>query len=294
MIPNTLKALPIWIVIKTKPCENGHTNKIPFSAVYNGFAKSNDPSSWCPYEIAERRLHNGFDFLGVAITEPFIFIDLDACFDDGGHISDFAREVVGMFPNSFIERSQSGRGIHIICKGKIPRAVKRAEIEIYGSGRFCTLTGDAIQEKEPEEEQASIDCLIERYVKPEPPEVERPQYKITKNDEEIISLLCRDSVASDLFHGMWEGHFPSHSEADLYLCQRLAFWCDRNPGVMDRIFSASGLYRKKWEREDYKNRTIRQAINGCAESFAEWKGGRDACERSKQKSEAMRRFNLKK
>ena len=43
--------------------------------------------------------------------------------------------------------------------------------------------------------------------------------------------------------------YPSQSEADLALCNKLAFWCGNNPEQIDRLFCQSKLYRKKWDEK---------------------------------------------
>lgn len=94
-------------------------------------------------------------------------------------------------------------------------------------------------------------------------------------DERQILKQCMDHDRDGKFHavyeGNWEGLFPSHSDADIYLCGRVAFWSDRDPKMMDSIFRSSGLMRIKWNRADYRERTMDRAINGCTVSFSEWK-----------------------
>jgi hypothetical protein len=43
---------------------------------------------------------------------------------------------------------------------------------------------------------------------------------------------------------------------------RLAWWTDRDRHQTDRLFRQSGLYRKKWERDDYRERTLDKALEG--------------------------------
>jgi hypothetical protein len=69
---------------------------------------------------------------------------------------------------------------------------------------------------------------------------------------------------------LWAGdttHYPSASEADLALCAHLSFWTGRDPERIDRLFRSSGLMRGKWERRDYRERTIGAAIEGTTEVF---------------------------
>ena len=47
----------------------------------------------------------------------------------------------------------------------------------------------------------------------------------------------------------------------------LAFWTGRDPDRIDRIFRSSGLYREKWDRDDYRDRTTGEAVAGCHETY---------------------------
>ena len=55
--------------------------------------------------------------------------------------------------------------------------------------------------------------------------------------------------------------YDSQSEADLALMGHLAFWFEKDAPTMDTIFRESGLYRTKYEREDYAKRTISRALH---------------------------------
>ena len=71
---------------------------------------------------------------------------------------------------------------------------------------------------------------------------------------------------SRLWNGDTEG-YGSHSEADLALCGMLAFWTGGDAARIDTLFRQSGLYRKKWDRKDYRNRTITEALSGKTEFY---------------------------
>jgi putative DNA primase/helicase len=53
--------------------------------------------------------------------------------------------------------------------------------------------------------------------------------------------------------------YPSQSEADLALVSGLMFWTNNDGSRADRLFRDSALYRPKWEREDYRERTLSEA-----------------------------------
>jgi primase-polymerase (primpol)-like protein len=47
----------------------------------------------------------------------------------------------------------------------------------------------------------------------------------------------------------------------------LAFWTGGDAARIDSLFRRSGLYRKKWDRNDYCNRTVGQALKGKTEFY---------------------------
>ena len=73
------------------------------------------------------------------------------------------------------------------------------------------------------------------------------------------------------------------SAADMALCNHLAFWTGNDPARMDMLFRQSGLYREKWERQDYRNSTITKAIESVAETYSR----RNGTTRSEEKMEQM-------
>jgi putative DNA primase/helicase len=44
------------------------------------------------------------------------------------------------------------------------------------------------------------------------------------------------------------------------LVSHLAFWTGGDPDRIDRLFRSSGLYREKWERADYRAKTVARAL----------------------------------
>jgi putative DNA primase/helicase len=61
------------------------------------------------------------------------------------------------------------------------------------------------------------------------------------------------------FRRLWSGDhsaYKSRSETDLALCGLIAFWVGPDSDRIDQLYRASGLYRPKWERDDYRQRTL--------------------------------------
>lgn len=178
--------------------------------------------------------------------------------------------------NSYTELSQSGNGWHVLVRATMnghPRH-RCGPIEIYDKARFAALTGDHVGPSPLmiEERQEQLDMVVARYLpKPEPvvPR-ETPSRPVDVNDRDLLERAFAAHNGSNvraLYHGLWEGRYASRSEADLALCSGLAFWTGRDPERIDRLFRSSGLYRSKWDREDYRRRTIETAIAGCLDVY---------------------------
>lgn len=247
-IPAELKEYPQWVVWKKEERGNGKFAKVPMDPNSGNFAKINDPSTWGAYIEAVQAYTNGtYDGIGFVFTEddPFVGIDADHCFDATGNLSQPVDEIVQQVA-SYTELSPSGHGIHIIAKGSVTGPNKRLGlIEMYDRNRFFTVTGE--------------------HYKSSPREITAP---------EGIDALCRtenpaanpdsrraeeDAKYTTLFRGDYSG-YPSQSEADLALCQMIAYRHQNNREVINDVFRLSGLYRDKWERADYRESTIDKAI----------------------------------
>jgi hypothetical protein len=109
--------------------------------------------------------------IGVALGDGILGIDLDHCIDDAGNVSEFASRLIYRAA-SYTELSPSGRGVHILMRGK--GQVKSKGIEIYDWGRFFTLTGRRYKDSPLKLHRR--DELIEELIKEA--NVERPKFKV--------------------------------------------------------------------------------------------------------------------
>lgn len=119
MIPECLKEADQWVVWKRVPKDNGKSDKIPYNPKTKLKARHSDPATWGTFDEA---LKGGFDGAGFVFTEydPYTGIDFDDCRDpETGVIQDWAQKWIDLF-SSYSEISQSGKGIHIIIKGRLP------------------------------------------------------------------------------------------------------------------------------------------------------------------------------
>lgn len=266
-IPAELKNVARWV------CYSG-SDKIPRNPKTGQNAKSNDPTTWGDFETACKACDEfGFDGLGFMFAPPYFGVDLDHCTDN----MDFCDEFVETL-RSYAEYSVSGTGIHIICKGKLPDgARRRGNVEMYSSGRYFICTGNVYNPAFT----SVVDCtetikvLHSKFLPSESPKVEpRKIIPVSMSDQEIIDKArnCKSGYLFNiLYSGNWQGIYSSQSEADLALCNQLAFWTQKNEEQIDRIFRSSGLYRKKWDEKrsgtTYGAITIGKACANCVEVY---------------------------
>lgn len=85
--------------------------------------------------------------------------------------------------------------------------------------------------------------------------------------ERIDRMLREDAGAAALFNGDMSTAGGDASKADLALCNNLSFWFGRDKQTIDLVFRQSKLYREKWEREDYREKTLNKAISGTTKVF---------------------------
>lgn len=114
--------------------------------------------------------------------------------------------------------------------------------------------------------QKVLDALCDRLWPPAPPaSPSQPRRPLAVSDAEIVSRASRaknGALFAQLWRGDWRGRYGSQSEADMALAGLLAFWCDGDAARVDALFRRSGLYRAKWDRDDYRGWTLERACSG--------------------------------
>lgn len=281
-IPQELKALPNWICWDAVPDEKrGKIKKVPINALTGGGAMSNNPSTWCDFDTAVKasEKHSGIGFMFGGC--PYFGVDIDGKEEEleayqrgenGNIISEFISTL-----QSYAEISQSGKGIHIICRGTLPkRGRRKGSVEMYEDGRFFVMTGNSCSEYESIAECSdSIKPLHEKYIGGgrEPQAKVRPAVSLSSADD--IVKAAAGAKNGGKFVALYGGDttgYTSSSEADMALCSILAFWTGCDASKMDVIFRSSGLMREKWDRPQsgstYGALTIQKAIAGCSQVYS--------------------------
>lgn len=261
-IPLEMQSLPQWVA--------AGDNKVPINPRTGDPADPTNPATWGTFAEATR---TGLKFVGFVLSkdDPFTIIDLDDPFSrkdktkiqQGDPDYDEALDRVKRHAkflelfDSYTEISQSGQGMHIVCRGHIPKGVRRDKVEIYSEARYMICTGNVYRDAPIADRQELLSrAFAEMNTTAEVTEL--VQVEGAMSDLEVTQMAMSASNAdkfNDLCCGRWEemGLYSSQSEADLALMTIFAFYTRDNEQVR-RLFRMSALgKREKALRDDYLN-----------------------------------------
>ena len=280
-VPSELLVLPQWVGWKsTQKPGAAKPTKVPYNPLTGRKAESDNPETWgAVWDASSAMEKRGFDGVGFVFTEgdEFAGVDLDHSVRNG-QSEPWAVDIIAAL-DSYTEYSPSGTGVHIIVRGRVPKGLKKANIEIYSDGRYFTVTGNRVPDT-PEDIRdaqhellALYDSLIEKK-KPKASAPVRPSVVLPDDGQLLVLARQAENGAKfgRLFDGDTGGH-PSASEADLALCAMLAFWTGRDASAIDRLFRQSGLMRDKWDErhsgdgDTYGQLTVAKAIELTSEIY---------------------------
>lgn len=259
---------------------DGKPMKIPYNVKTGGKAASDKPQTWASFpEVIVAYIAGGYDGAGrmFADNDDLTGVDFDKCRDpETGAIDPVVASDVRRL-NSYTEISPSGTGLRVYVRGRIPRGRnwRNIRIEVYGgeSNRYLTLTGHHLAGTPTtvEDRQTVLDQLYtewdsrDQLAKPLKSKDDTDDLIVrTETDDELIRRMMgaqNGDRIRKLWDGVWVGDYPSQSEADAALCEHLAFYTDGDATRINAIFCRSGLNREKWQRKDYRDSTIKYAID---------------------------------
>jgi len=290
-IPAELRTLPQFVCWHYQE-RNGKRTKPPVDAKSNGKllpAKSNDPTTWSSFDVAVATAERlNLAGIGLALSEQdgLTGLDLDHVFDPAtGELDPLAHEVLKRFSGTYIELSPGGDGLRIWCYGKPARSgkcngkVKWLEVYSHPSNRYLTITGHPWPGSATAvtDQQDALNWLHGRFMQAST-EGEKPAHPSVDTDDAALLDKAHKARNGAVFGALWSGDTSGHggdeSGADLALLNLLAFWTNRDPARMDRLFRQSGLMRPKWEvvhsadGQTYGQASIAKAIAGCREVYS--------------------------
>lgn len=158
-VPAELTRTPRWV---------RHSQaKVPLT-IRGRAASSTDPSTWSTHEQARGSAVGAG--LGCVLTadDDIVCIDLDHALDGTGRPVPWAAELLAAVPPTWIEVSPSGEGLHIWGRAdmlggrRLPRP--GGGVEVYGSGRYITVTGRLYGGRRATTQLADISALVASLV----------------------------------------------------------------------------------------------------------------------------------
>jgi hypothetical protein len=248
-------------------------DKVPLNPRTGLAADPTNPDDWGTFEEAQSCCtpENGIG-LGFVLTEndPFAVIDLDDPTDPKFQLTPeeiakahLLHEHIFKAFDTYSERSPSGRGLHIWCKGSVPSGKnnRKSCVEVYSTGRYMTVTGWAHHPVGIQNRNELLNQLWQDMGGKAPvPTVQAIDGPQTIDDWTLCNKAAQGANGNgqlfvDLYQGNWQQHYPSESEADIALCNIIAFYTD-NKEQTCRIYYASKLFqnspkKKRKSRPDY-------------------------------------------
>lgn len=280
-IPEEMRSHNNWVLWKYED-RDGRKTKVPYS-VKGGKAKSNDPGTWAAFDEAMKLFHKGnYSGLGFMLGHsPFIGVDMDHVLH-GEELEPWAAEMLAEL-GTYAEISPSGEGIHAIGRGEMDRSGYRSGLlEIYAEKRFFTVTGHIYRDYSA---IADIGPQIAAHIEAQRPQEAPEAVGIptgaagpSLSDEELLRKARSAADTGDEFASLWDygyespyfisDHGGDKNRLDGGLMRMLAFWTGKDAERMERLFSKSAPgQREKWQRADYRERTIKHALLAVKEVY---------------------------
>lgn len=238
-IPYEMRLLPQWV------CAGPDKN--PLNPRTGYAASVTEPSTWGTFEEAR---HAGYMHIGFVLTpaDPYSIIDLDAPVSE----EQAARhqKILATF-DSYSELSQSGLGVHIIVRGKVPSGTRKDKVELYSDGRYMICTGRVLNPLPITDHQGWLEALHGEMASTAVADLDETGDLIS--DAEVLRMADGAANATKyraLVAGDTTG-YPSQSEADFALLSMYAFYSKSNEQVR-RLFRMCALgQRDKAQRNNY-------------------------------------------
>ncbi|NEU59140.1 hypothetical protein [Halorussus sp. MSC15.2] len=296
-LPDELCEREQWVCWREEE-RDGKATKIPVTPGSGEFASSTDSETWTEFETALDYVETGSaDGIGFVFTDddPIVGVDLDDCRDpETGDADDAALDIIERL-DSYTEVSPSGTGYHVLIKGELPDGRnRRGSFELYDTARFFPVTGDHVEETPTRvaRRQDALAAIHREYVQDTGDDSEtEPDRRgstdegsatdgsdnvdVDLEDEELLEKAMNASNGAK-FERLWKGNtggYESQSEADMAICNLLAFWTGGDQTRMDDLFRQSGLFREKWDEVHYADgstygeKTIERAVGNTSEFY---------------------------
>ncbi len=280
-----LKQQKIWLCWNYA-VRNGTKTKVPCSV--KGRVSGTNwkfAETWVTYEeAAQATQEHDFSGVGFVIPKGYFFLDIDHKTLRDETVQTCLRRF-----NTYAEYSVSGNGIHLYGKCELDRLPVETDdkgriqlsrqfymknphndMELYIGGltnRFAVYTDNVIEDKPLAECTSAVLMTLHQDMQRKPMQNQHAQHpSVLQGDQVIESLRSQkngEKFARLFDHGEIDAYGQDDSAADCALCAMIAFRTGNDPDLIDAVFRQSALMRDKWERADYREMTIRAAIEAC-------------------------------
>ena len=267
-IPRALRACPQWCVAGLHGADE-HQAKRPLSPVTNRWASVNEPRDFGTFEQACALAKRWNGHVGFILTpgDPFFCVDLDYHDGQDAATSEAQDRIAAKLGACYIERSASGRGLHLWGRTvqPLPSAIKTGTVEIYDTARFIICTGNVVHAGAFPDLTGLVHELHGVFAR-EQDALPQEGGSAIYSDDEVLEK-CRSSRDGEKFEALWggeyKGDYPSRSEADNALIWLLCFAAGggslKRPiddAQIVRLFQACELGQRKKATAKYIARSV--------------------------------------
>ena len=299
-VPQELRDLPQWVGWRPAWRDNVPGNDItkPPLCVRNGTVRGmgyvDQPRTWATFDDA-LRAWEAFKLAGLGIVlspeAGLVGLDLDHALDATGKPHPWGGAILQRFPDAYTEWSPSGTGFRLFLRGTLPASFGRGRkcgglgdgsgaLEVYGAGRYLTVTGARLPSSPVcvTTDEGELAALLAEYFPNLVTDTEGRETvprcspgpvaldDAALDDEALLKKMLSDPRKGAGTRAVWVGDDSAfdddESRGDQSLLRELAYWTDKDPARMERLFNQSlRANREKWRtRADYRDGSIAKAI----------------------------------
>ncbi len=305
-VPAFLKNIYNWIRWRLETGDNGKPTKVPYR-IDGRKAASTRQEDWADYRSAVTgAVISNTQGIGFVVNGGIVGFDLDGCRDPKtGDLASWAQNIVDAL-DSYTEITPSQTGVRVWVRGTLPGIDKvfnldpavgfgdKVKIEVFTDERYFTVTGQSFFDEPGDVEERDLTevyqlCHDIRSQHPAPTKSKSASVTASNAKQSVpvvqtgffstdkLSVLMKGVIQSTDPFVIDDGcgnsvTYSSHSEADMALATVLALEYGSKPELIDAEFRKSPLYREKWNRDDYRDKTIAMAIKSAEESKSKTSG----------------------
>lgn len=266
---------PIWVA------SNIGDAKKPINPKTGGNAMSNNSDTWGTYQEVRAFIDKNPGHLpAIALSKGLglTCIDLDNVHENGKTLP-WAEDIYKKSA-SYTEISVSGNGLHVFIIATKPGAKckKDGQTEIYDCDKFITVTGKVLSgHSEIKDAQEFLNTIYNETFTEEVFLHQDIAKTPSLSDGEVLAH-CRMAKNGDRFKTLFDnGDISAYNEdasnADSALCAFLAFYTQDEEQIFrlikqSKLFThRKGKYPRKWERDKYREDTIKNAISALRNTY---------------------------